>query len=45
MSGTLLGFERDGKIFDHDKDFDIGIIGWQSQFTVAEALLDPQVVV
>ena len=39
VSGTLLGFERDGKIFDHDKDFDIGIIGWQSQFTVAEALL------
>lgn len=39
MSGTLLGCMRDGRIFEHDKDFDIGVIGWESQFDVAAALL------
>ena len=39
ISGTLLGCIRDGRIFEHDKDFDIGVIGWESQFDVAAALL------
>lgn len=39
MSGTLLGCIREKRIFEHDKDFDIGIIGWEAQFDVANALL------
>lgn len=39
MSGTLLGMIREGHIFPHDKDFDIGLIGWESQYDVAQALL------
>ena len=39
ISGTLLGCIRDGRIFEHDKDFDIGVIGWESQFYVAAALM------
>jgi hypothetical protein len=39
MSGTLLGYVREGGIMKHDKDFDIGIIGWDTQYTAAEALL------
>ncbi|MEN8949674.1 hypothetical protein [Planktotalea arctica] len=39
ISGTLLGCVRDGRIFEHDKDFDLGIIGWEDQFSVAQALL------
>ena len=39
ISGTLLGCMRDGRIFEHDKDFDIGVMGWESQFDVAAALL------
>lgn len=38
ISGTLLGMVRDGKIFDHDKDFDIAVIGWEKQFDVFEIL-------
>lgn len=37
-AGTLLGMIRDGKIFDHDKDFDIGVIGWEKQFKIYELL-------
>lgn len=40
MSGTLLGFERNGTILAHDKDIDLGLIGWENQFNVAEALLE-----
>jgi hypothetical protein len=40
MSGTLLGYARDGALLPHDKDIDIGILGWEDQFTVAEALLE-----
>ena len=39
ISGTLLGCIREGRIFEHDKDFDLGIIGWENQFDVAHALL------
>lgn len=39
MSGTLLGLVREGRIFEHDKDFDIGILGWENQFDVASALI------
>lgn len=40
MSGTLLGCVRDGQILPHDKDVDIGIIGWENQFDVAQALVE-----
>jgi hypothetical protein len=40
MSGTLLGFQRNGALLPHDKDIDIGIIGWEHQFTIAQALLE-----
>jgi hypothetical protein len=39
VSGTLLGFAREGKILDHDKDLDVGIIGWEQQFDVSLVLL------
>jgi hypothetical protein len=39
MSGTLLGYLREGGIMKHDKDFDIGIIGWEHQYAAAEALI------
>ena len=39
MSGTLLGYARDGALLPHDKDIDLGILGWENQFAVAEALL------
>lgn len=42
MSGTLLGFERNGSLLPHDKDIDLGVIGWENQFSVVEALLATQ---
>lgn len=38
VSGTLLGYEREGKLLDHDKDIDIGIVGWEKQFDLCVAL-------
>jgi tetratricopeptide (TPR) repeat protein len=39
MSGVLLGYMREGQILPHDKDIDLGLIGWEQQFEVAQALL------
>lgn len=40
MAGTLLGCIRDGHLLPHDKDIDIGLVGWERQFEVAEALVE-----
>lgn len=40
MSGVLLGYQREGQLLAHDKDIDIGLIGWQQQYEVVQALLD-----
>jgi hypothetical protein len=40
VSGTLLGFAREGKLLAHDKDIDVGIVGWEDQFDVAQALFE-----
>lgn len=34
VSGTLLGYAREGGILEHDKDIDIGVIGWEKQYDV-----------
>jgi hypothetical protein len=39
VSGTLLGYAREGQILAHDKDIDVGIVGWEDQYAVANALL------
>ena len=39
VSGTLLGFHREGQLLAHDKDIDVGIVGWEDQFAVANAVL------
>ena len=38
VSGTLLGYQREGKLLDHDKDIDVGILGWEEQFEIFESL-------
>lgn len=38
VSGTLLGYERDGNLLAHDKDIDVGVIGWENQFEICMAL-------
>lgn len=38
VSGTLLGCIREGKLLSHDKDIDVGIIGWENQYTLCMAL-------
>ncbi|WP_404300656.1 hypothetical protein [Alicycliphilus denitrificans] len=39
VSGTLLGYAREGKVLGHDKDIDVGIVGWINQFDVLNAIL------
>lgn len=39
VSGTLLGYAREGKLLAHDKDIDVGIIGWEGQFDIIDTLL------
>lgn len=39
VSGTLLGYAREGRLLAHDKDVDVGIIGWENQYDVVDALL------
>ena len=38
VSGTLLGYAREGQLLAHDKDIDVGVFGWQSQFDICIAL-------
>lgn len=39
VSGTLLGYARNGQLLAHDKDIDVGVLGWESQFDIVLALL------
>lgn len=39
MSGTLLGYVREGQLLSHDKDIDLGLVGWEQQYALAQALL------
>jgi len=38
VSGTLLGYRREGKLLDHDKDIDVGVMGWTEQFEIFDSL-------
>lgn len=38
VSGTLLGCIREGQLLAHDKDIDVGIVGWESQYALCMAL-------
>jgi len=38
VSGTLLGYVRENNLLAHDKDIDVGIIGWELQFDLCRAL-------
>jgi hypothetical protein len=38
VSGTLLGCIREGQLLSHDKDIDVGIVGWENQYTLCMAL-------
>jgi len=38
VSGTLLGYAREGKLLSHDKDIDVGIIGWENQYELSLAI-------
>ena len=39
MSGTLLGYARHGGFLSHDKDVDVGLVGWQDQYAIFQHLL------
>jgi len=39
VSGTLLGCVREGTFLGHDKDIDVGIVGWENQYTLYIALI------
>jgi hypothetical protein len=38
VSGTLLGYAREGQLLSHDKDIDVGVIGWKDQYDICLAL-------
>lgn len=38
VSGTLLGYVREGQLLSHDKDIDVGIVGWENQYNLCMAL-------
>lgn len=38
VSGTLLGYVREGRLLAHDKDIDVGIVGWENQYNLCMAL-------
>jgi len=38
VSGTLLGCVREGQLLSHDKDIDVGIVGWENQYELCMAL-------
>lgn len=38
VSGTLLGYVRNGQLLSHDKDIDVGIVGWANQYALCMAL-------
>jgi hypothetical protein len=38
VSGTLLGYAREGQLLKHDKDIDVGILGWEQQYSIGMAL-------
>lgn len=40
VSGTLLGYAREGGILEHDHDIDIGIVGWEDQYSIVSAVLE-----
>jgi hypothetical protein len=40
VSGTLLGYARLGTVLPHDKDIDIGVLGWQNKFDLLAALIE-----
>jgi tetratricopeptide (TPR) repeat protein len=39
MSGTLLGYARHRGFLSHDKDVDVGLVGWEDQFAIFQHLL------
>jgi len=39
VSGTLLGYARNGALLSHDKDVDVGVFGWEAQFDIAACLM------
>lgn len=39
VSGTLLGCIRQGDFLGHDKDIDVGIVGWEKQYALCSALI------
>ena len=40
VSGTLLGYAREGQLLAHDNDIDVGVMNWESQFDIVLALAE-----
>jgi phosphorylcholine metabolism protein LicD len=38
VSGSLLGYAREGRLLSHDKDIDVGILGWENQYELSLAI-------